>query len=504
MPVAGPLTKLDLLILGMLVDRPMHGYELHQVLRSEGVEEWFNLSVAGIYYSLGKLRDRGLVSEAQQRSAVGGTKTIYRLTEEGREAFLQGMEELLGAQEKVYFDYNVGVYLLNRLPVERALPLLERRRDFLVSWSQELCDRLESEGEQNLSPLQKAIVDHTLRFLGMEIQWLEDVIQGVRGGEYPAAEVAVPRTGLMVLSGDLTQFYLPDLIRLIAAGKHTGRLSVTDGSEVRNIGFIEGQPRCAWCERKERPPYSPEEVLEAVYDLFRWEEGSFQLDQSMACGEQCVPLDLTAENLILAGCRWVDHWTTIQRLVPSAEVIFETRVPPEEWGHFALTSAEEELLAAVDGERDVETLALSLGWTLFETSKALYCLAAAGLVSAADADRIRLRRAFREIAELLCRSTFAWRTSPDDRSCEEDVNARMADAPLRLQHGHVEDETAPGIPTQELADLYRRFVRTQLEVVSQRFGRDNALKSYRQVLSRLSPELREVASRYGLDRLAGR
>lgn len=504
MPVARPLTKLDLLILGMLVDRPMHGYELHQALRSEGVEEWFNLSVAGIYYSLGKLRDRGLVSEAQQRSAVGGTKTIYRPTEEGREAFLQGMEELLGAQEKVHFDYNVGVFLLNRLPVERALPLLERRRDFLVSWSQELCERLASAGEQSLSPLQRAILDHTLRFLSMEAQWLDHLIQGVQGGEYPAAEVAVPRAGLMVLAGDLSQFHLPDLIRLIAAGKHTGCLTVTDGAETRGIGFTEGQPRCAWCERKEGSPFSPEEVLEAVYDLFRWEEGSFQLDQSTACGEQCIPLNLTAENLILEGCRWVDHWTTIQRLVPSAEVVFEVRVPPEEWERFALTPAEKELLAAVDGERDVETLALHLGWTLFETSKTLYCLAAAGVVSAADVDRIRLRRTFREIAELLCRSTFAWRTSPDDRSCEEDVNARMADAPVRLQYGHVEDETAPSTPTEELAALYRRFVRTQLEVISGRFGRENALKSYHQVLSRLSPELREVASRYGLDRLAGR
>ncbi len=498
--MANALTRVDLLVLGMLLDRPMHGYELLQTLRAEGVEEWFPLSIAGLYYSLGKLRDRGFVTETPQRSATGGVKTIFRLTEEGRAAFFQGMEDLLSAQEKVHFEYNVGIYFLNRLPVERALSLLEQRRAFLSAWSEDLRRTL-ADTERAPSPLQRAILDHSLRFLEMEIRWLEDVIQGVRGGQYPSPEAPVARPGLMVLSGDLSQFHLPDLIRLIASGKHTGRLTITDGTEVRNIGFVEGQPRCIWGERQGKPFSSREEALEAVCDLFRWGVGTFHLDQSTTCGEGCVPLDLSAENLILMGSRWVDHWSTIQRLVPSGEAVFEPRLPPEEWGRFALTPGEKQLLAALDGERNVEALALALGWTLFETSKALYGLVAAGLASAADVERLRLRRAFREIAELLCRSTFAWRTSPDDRSCEEEVNTCMAGTPLRLRDGHLEDETPPSTPTEELERLYRDFVGTQLRVISQRFGRENARRSYQQVLERLSPDLRAVAARHGLDSL---
>ena len=499
--MANSLTRVDLLVLGMLLDRPMHGYELLQTLRAEGVEEWFPLSIAGLYYSLGKLRDRGFVTETPQRSATGGVKTIYRVTEEGRAAFFQGMEDLLGTEEKVHFEYDVGLYFLNRLPVERALALLERRRAFLSARSQELCRTLADAGKA-LSPLHRAILDHTLRFLSMEGQWLEDVIQGVRGGEYPPSEALAPRPGLMVLAGDLSQFHLPDLIRLIAAGKHTGRLTIADGSEARSIGFVEGHPRCVWGERQGKPLASRREALEAVCDLFRWGEGTFQLDQSAACDEGCVSLDLSAEDLILMGCRWVDNWGTIQRLVPSGEAVFEPRLPPEVWDRFALTPGERQLLAALDGERDVEALALSLGWTLFETSKALYGLAAAGLVATADVDRLRLRRAFREVAELLCRSTFAWRTSPDDRTCEEEVNTCMAGTPLRLREGHLEDETPPATPTEELERLYCEFVRTQLAVISRRFGRENAQKSYQQVLDRLSPDLRAVAARHGLDSLA--
>ena len=72
-------TKIDLLLLGLLLDRPVHGYELYQQIQSEGIDAWFNVSMAGVYYSLGKLRDQGLVVESRQRGGRSTRKSIYRL-----------------------------------------------------------------------------------------------------------------------------------------------------------------------------------------------------------------------------------------------------------------------------------------------------------------------------------------------------------------------------------------------------------------------------------------
>ena len=77
-------TKTDLLLLGLLLDRPMHGYELYQQIQAEGIDGWFNISAAGVYYSLRKLRDQGLVAESRQRGGGSARKSIYRLTEKGR------------------------------------------------------------------------------------------------------------------------------------------------------------------------------------------------------------------------------------------------------------------------------------------------------------------------------------------------------------------------------------------------------------------------------------
>ena len=497
-------TRIDLLVLGLLLDRPMHGYELYQQIQAEDIDAWFNISMAGVYYSLGKLRDQGLVAESRQREGRSARKSTYHLTEEGRVAFFAAMEMQAASQDRTSLDYDLVVYLLNRLPVQRAIALLQQRQAFLAGEAQRLQTALDAEQEQGSSPLKLAILEHHCRFLQMEQGWLDDVIRDVRRSPEADSDLQGSHRKLMLLSGDLRHYHLPDLIRLITSGKHSGTLTVTDGMVIRTLSFDAGRPVCASCLRRDEPPtppHAPEQVLEALYDLFRWQEGQFTFDQEMACEEWCLPLKLSAEDLILGGCRWVDNWTIIQRLVPSADAIFEPGRDAYSLNGLALTARERQVLSAVDGIQEVSTIARQVGLTLFEASRAFYCLAAVGVVRTADLDKIRLRRVFRETAELVCSSTTAWRASPDDLSCEELVNERTAHLPLRLNHGRIEDQADPHLKADRLVELYRDFLQIQLEVVSQIFGRENARQSLARTLRQLAPELYEVARRYDFDKL---
>ncbi len=497
-------TRIDLLLLGLLLDRPMHGYELYQHIQGEAIDDWFVVSMAGVYYSLGKLRDQGLVAESRQTGRRSGHKSIYRLTDGGRAAFFAAMEEQATSQDRTYLDYDLVIYMLNRLPVKRAIDLLERRQAFLAGEEQQLKSDLDVEQRHGGSPLRLAILDHRRRFLDMEQSWLADVIRDVQGGEGMTSPSEHAQRKLMLLSGDLRQYHLPDLIRLITSGKHSGTLTVTDGVVIRTLGFQEGRPVCAACLRRGEPPTprpQAEEVLEGLNDLFRWQEGQFTFDQELGCQEWCVPLRLSPEDLILSGCRWVDDWTIIQRHVPSADTIFEPAIDLDDLERLSLTSTEQTVLQTVDGVRDVATVARELGMTLFDASRVFYCLAAVGAVRTADLDKIRLRRVFRELAELVCSSTVAWRTSVDDRTCEEEVNHRCQHLPLSLNEGRIADQAEPQLRTEDLKEMYRNFLLAQLDVVSQRFGRENARQSFDRTLRQLAPELQDVAKRYGFDRL---
>jgi DNA-binding PadR family transcriptional regulator len=497
-------TKTDLLLLGLLLDRPMHGYELYQQIQAEGIDTWFNISAAGVYYSLGKLHDQGLVAETRQRGGGTSHKSIYRLTEEGRSAFFAAMDTELSSREEIYLDYDLAIYLLNRLPSGRAMPRLEQRKSFLAGKAEEVHGALAAEQDNGRSPLKLAILDHRRRFWEMERGWLAGVIASIQeNGRLHGAPEGVGR-GFMVLSGDLQRYHLPDLLRLIASGQHTGTLRLSDGSEVRTLTFEEGEPTCASYLRQSDPPLpltTCDEVLEGLCELFRWQEGRFTFDQRLEQPEWCVPLDCSAEELILRGCRKVDDWAIIQQLVPSADTIFEPGPGAERLDRLTLTPTEEGVVAAVDGIKDVATLARELDLTLFETSRVFYCLTAIGVLRTADLDKIRLRRVFREIAELMCNRTIPWRPTPDDRSCEEEVNELVRHLPLRLNKGRIEDKADPRSGIDELQEMYRFFLRQQFNVISHRFGRANARGAYEQTLRQIAPELQGVAKRYGFDRI---
>ncbi|MFN2283250.1 MAG: PadR family transcriptional regulator, partial [Anaerolineae bacterium] len=72
------LTQNDLLVLSLLLERPMHGYEISQAIKAGEIEVWFEISTAAIYYSLNKLRRGGMIAEARSRGNVG-EKTIYHV-----------------------------------------------------------------------------------------------------------------------------------------------------------------------------------------------------------------------------------------------------------------------------------------------------------------------------------------------------------------------------------------------------------------------------------------
>jgi hypothetical protein len=70
-----------------------------------------------------------------------------------------------------------------------------------------------------------------------------------------------------------------------------------------------------------------------------------------------------------------------------------------------------------------------------------------------------------------------------------------------LNRGRIEDQAHPQLRTEDLVEMYRKFLVVQLNVVSQRFGQENARQSFERTLRQLAPELQDVARRYGFDRL---
>jgi DNA-binding PadR family transcriptional regulator len=123
--VSNPLA---LAVLSLLLERPMHPYEMSSTLRERGKEMSIKLNYGSLYSVIDQLVRHGLI-EVQETVREGRRpeRTVYTVTETGRAEFHDWLCELLSVPVKEYTSFEAGLSLLPGLPPDDALAALEQR-----------------------------------------------------------------------------------------------------------------------------------------------------------------------------------------------------------------------------------------------------------------------------------------------------------------------------------------------------------------------------------------
>ena len=88
------LTTPDLVLLSLLAEWPMHGYQANAELERRCVRDWAAISRPQIYYSLEKLARAGLIRCADsEEPAAGPERQKYETTAKGRAALAAALEK---------------------------------------------------------------------------------------------------------------------------------------------------------------------------------------------------------------------------------------------------------------------------------------------------------------------------------------------------------------------------------------------------------------------------
>jgi DNA-binding PadR family transcriptional regulator len=171
---------LELAILGLLFESPVHGYELRKQLstRLGGLRV---ISYGSLYPALRRLTRAGLIAEETGPEAAGWSRRarrVYRITAEGKERFA---ELLSDSGPQAVDDDGFGVHLafFSRTPAEIRMRILEGRRRTVEERREGLRTVLARAGEQidrYTRELHQLGLDTTER----EVRWLNELIQQER------------------------------------------------------------------------------------------------------------------------------------------------------------------------------------------------------------------------------------------------------------------------------------------------------------------------------------
>ncbi|HEU0101088.1 MAG TPA: PadR family transcriptional regulator [Mycobacteriales bacterium] len=182
---------LELAVLGLLHESPLHGYELRQRLKAT-LGTFRAFSYGSLYPSLRRMRDVGWIAEDDGNAeVVAGApaltgrrgKIVYKLTAEGKERFAEMLTE---AGPSAWEDETFGVHFafFSRTDPEVRVRILEGRRSRLEERREGVRSSLRST-RSRLDSYTLQLQEHGLESVEREVRWLTELIETERRGAPP-------------------------------------------------------------------------------------------------------------------------------------------------------------------------------------------------------------------------------------------------------------------------------------------------------------------------------
>lgn len=163
----------ELLLLGVLRQGEMHGYQLHDFIE-RSLAFCSDLKKPTAYFLLDKMAANGWVSVKEAREGNRPQRRVYSLTPAGEAAFDRLLRANLADFTAAKTSSDIGLAFVDALPPDEAVRLLERRRAALAEQLAEIEDApAHAAGPQLL-------IDHQHSYLRNELAWLATAIERIR------------------------------------------------------------------------------------------------------------------------------------------------------------------------------------------------------------------------------------------------------------------------------------------------------------------------------------
>ena len=236
------------------------------------------------------------------------------------------------------------------------------------------------------------------------------------------------------LQGNIERFTLPEIFQLVSTGRKTGTLGIQRDDDIVMVYFKSGSVIYGYGPRKtyhigrmlvEKGRITPDQLDEAiaeqadkkssgkrlgqiliekqyidradleqavraqvealVFSLMSWDRGSFKFYENQFPTDEEITVDISTENVVLEGLRRLDEMTRLKDCLPGFDTVFT--LAPSESGqkrNVALEPEEWNIMALIDGHRNIENIIDTSPLESLVTLKHLASLQLAGLIKIAE------------------------------------------------------------------------------------------------------------------------
>ena len=178
------ISPLALSILELLDERPMHPYELAATMRARHHDEFIRLNFGTLYHTVDTLdRDGWIVPLEREKEGKRPERTVYQLTEAGRELLLRVVTDLLAEPKREYPHFAAGLMFMHHLKAAKAAGHLNERWHALDAHVEKLTRimaELRADGVKRLAIIE---LEHKIAMLEAEGRWVRGLEREITEGK---------------------------------------------------------------------------------------------------------------------------------------------------------------------------------------------------------------------------------------------------------------------------------------------------------------------------------
>ncbi|MHA6532256.1 PadR family transcriptional regulator [Paenibacillus sp. BAC0078] len=171
--------SMKLLILGLLLERDMHPYEISLVMKERMMDQIMKLQTGSLYYAVDKLALDGHIEAVEViRSSDRPDKTIYRITDKGKALFEQLIMQQIKKTDLIYQPLYTALSFsrhIDQSKVERLLEERIRETEHQVNYAYQVYEEHISIVPRSALHLMYGRYEHTLT----ELKWLKRLYEDV-------------------------------------------------------------------------------------------------------------------------------------------------------------------------------------------------------------------------------------------------------------------------------------------------------------------------------------
>jgi DNA-binding PadR family transcriptional regulator len=171
--------------MNLLMERSMHPYEMKLKMKERGHDQVIRLKGGSIYDTVERLEEGGFItSQAPSREGRRPERTVYAITESGRDEITAWLRELLAQPVNEYPQFAAALAFFAALDKEEVVRLLRLRAAFLESQIAGTEKGLENWTKtMGIPRLFLVEAEYGVAMNRAELEWVRRLIQDIEDGK---------------------------------------------------------------------------------------------------------------------------------------------------------------------------------------------------------------------------------------------------------------------------------------------------------------------------------